>query len=266
MRQRSLASSTKRANVMSHCGLLSSNPSVMNPCRKRSQNTSRTNSASSALSRNRESAQGRGPWAVKAHSSPPGLCSSPIQAAWVRAKEKIEQFLVVSPQLAQDRQWDANLDAGWVWAEVQRACGLYGNDGRFFLTGFSYGGGGVLKFAAQNRERWTALWVVDPNSDDAAIPAANGPRVLLHHGGHFSALNPRASGMRSKHTPPGKLNKPIENWKQNTNPAWVDVAGLQAAGQPWWQMQGADRAVRSFNNLEHAATCIAAYLDPDAYD
>ena len=211
-----------------------------------------------------ESAEGSATkgWKVKLHGSPPGLAFSPVLPAWCPAKERLSQFLVVSPQRAQPGPW-TNQDAGWVWAAVQNAASRHGGGGRLFLTGFSYGAGGVLKFAtAQNGERWSALWLVDPSPSDAPLPATR-TRVLLHHGGYFSADAP------SRDSTTNTRKAPIEDWKRRTNPAWTDVDALRSratSAQPWWSAPAADRAVRAFDNLEHAATCIAAYSDPDAYD
>jgi hypothetical protein len=202
---------------------------------------------------------GASAWRVKMHGSPPGLAASPISHDWAAAKAKIRQFIVVSPQRPRPPDlkpspWQMN-DAQWVWQAVSRASNDFGGNGRFILTGFSYGAGGALKFAAVQQSqqgkpdvsRWSAYWAVDPNPNDAPLPVAD-TRVLLHHGGHFQG---------------------IAAWKAATlNPPWQEVNTLQAAAapQPWWTAANSRRAVRPFNGLEHAPTCTAAYLDPDAYD
>jgi hypothetical protein len=194
---------------------------------------------------------------VKEYCSPPGLAavpSPPAEAA--AAKEKLEKFLVVSLQLPQPGHWNRE-DARWVWEAVSDASRDKGN-GQFFLTGFSWGGGGVLRFAAAQiakraadrvDSQWSALWVVDPNPKEAPKELPDGFPVLLHHGRYFEGIG---------------------GWKKtSTKLPWEDVDALQRAatkGQAWWTMPGARCAVRPFANLGHTDTCTRAYQDPDAYD
>jgi len=79
------------------------------------------------------------------------------------AQEATDHFVIVAPQLP--------LPGGDVWRsnvrEVQQvvdgaALEYRGDPARLYLTGFSYGGNGVLDLAPLMRPVWAALWAVDP--------------------------------------------------------------------------------------------------------
>jgi len=84
----------------------------------------------------------------------------PLRAgSWTEARER---FLVVAPQLpVSGDHWHAHADA--VAALVDAVTREHGGDGaRTHLTGFSFGGNGVLDLALLQPRRWAALWAVDP--------------------------------------------------------------------------------------------------------
>jgi pimeloyl-ACP methyl ester carboxylesterase len=90
-----------------------------------------------------------------------------------------DRFIIAAPQLP---------GAGDIWhryaqevvdtmAEIQRS--RAGDGRRIYLTGFSFGGNGVLDLALAHPDRWTALWPVDPTRVPARDP---GPPVWLSIG------------------------------------------------------------------------------------
>jgi predicted peptidase len=95
-------------------------------------------------------------------------------------------FIVVAPQLAAPGGdvWRAHADAvRRVAQEVQRNHG--GDPERTFLTGFSYGGNGVLDLAADQADVWAALWPVDPTR----VPERDSGRpIWLSFGDHSRGL------------------------------------------------------------------------------
>lgn len=80
-----------------------------------------------------------------------------------RARDLVrDRFVVVAPQLPV---------AGDVWIRYEDSvheiadelCALPEVDGeRRYLAGFSFGGNGVFDIASLHRNRWAALWAVDP--------------------------------------------------------------------------------------------------------
>lgn len=82
---------------------------------------------------------------------------SPSAAAAAR-----ERFLIVAPQLPVGGDlWFQQADE--VVEIVRTTVNEEGGDsGRVCLTGFSFGGNGVLDLAVQHPESWVALWPVDP--------------------------------------------------------------------------------------------------------
>lgn len=72
------------------------------------------------------------------------------------------EFIVVAPQLpAAGDVWRFQADAvARIVKQVQREHG--GDERRTYLTGFSFGGNGVLDLALAQPDAWAALWPVDP--------------------------------------------------------------------------------------------------------
>ena len=72
------------------------------------------------------------------------------------------QFIVVAPQLpsAGDLWHRYADDVAAIVSELRRTHG--GDASRTYLTGFSFGGNGVLDLAARQPRTWAALWPVDP--------------------------------------------------------------------------------------------------------
>ena len=73
-----------------------------------------------------------------------------------------EQFIVVAPQLpSRGDLWHEYADVvERIVLDVREA--HHGDVQRMYLTGFSYGGNGVLDLAVEQRNMWAALWPVDP--------------------------------------------------------------------------------------------------------
>lgn len=84
-----------------------------------------------------------------------------------------EAFVVVAPQLpVAGDLWHAQASA--VEGIVREVQALHGGDPRrTCLTGFSFGGNGVLDLALRQPGLWAALWPVDPTrvpADDPGLP------------------------------------------------------------------------------------------------
>ena len=82
----------------------------------------------------------------------------------------VGEFLVVAPQLpARGDLWARYADA--VHAIVREVHERHGGDpARSYLTGFSFGGNGVLDLGPAQPGFWAALWAVDPTRVPAADP------------------------------------------------------------------------------------------------
>ena len=105
-------------------------------------------------------------------------------------EEATGRFVVVAPQLRERGRSD-------VWASqaetVEAIAGAvtrdFGGDSRrVYLTGFSYGGNGVLSIGARRSDVWAALWPVDPTQP----PAASIERPMWISGGQRSRANKEA--------------------------------------------------------------------------
>jgi acetyl esterase/lipase len=94
-------------------------------------------------------------------------------AATAAAVAPARRFLIVAPQLGScGDTWHRH--ARDVRAILDRVLGEHGGDAdRVYLTGFSFGGNGVLDLALLLRDRLAALWAVDPTrvpSIDTNLP------------------------------------------------------------------------------------------------
>jgi hypothetical protein len=99
------------------------------------------------------------------------------------SSQRASKFLVVAPQLRfpGGDVWHSKADL--VREIVTAVCLRYqGDPCRTYLTGFSFGGNGVLDLALQHRDFWAALWPVDP----ARVPAARSSLPLLLSLGQYS--------------------------------------------------------------------------------
>jgi hypothetical protein len=85
-------------------------------------------------------------------------------------RRAVEEFIVVAPQLPRaGDHWHLHADA--VRAIVDEVRAAHGGDpARTYLTGFSYGGNGVLDLAIAQPGFWAALWPVDPTRVPRADP------------------------------------------------------------------------------------------------
>jgi hypothetical protein len=91
-----------------------------------------------------------------------------------------DDFLIVAPQLP--RQGDRWLEQAAAVVELVRGVwATHGGDpARTYLTGFSYGGNGVLDLGGARPGFWAALWPVDPTrvpptTPDSPVRFAAGP-------------------------------------------------------------------------------------------
>ncbi len=86
----------------------------------------------------------------------------------------VEQFIIVAPQLpTRGDVWHRYAGAvQMILSDVQQQ--HQGNPKRAYLTGFSFGGNGVLDLALLQPDTWAALWAVDPTR----VPAQNPPRPI----------------------------------------------------------------------------------------
>jgi hypothetical protein len=130
--------------------------------------------------------------AVLRRHGPPSMAGPPM----VRGTEPgdgpvphdFARFLVICPQLPRVRQWQ-EADADWVVPiEDELATRHHGDPGRRHLTGFSWGGAGVTRFAGRRdlAGRWLTAWLVDPNPDLSVtpLPPEDIP-AMLHFGTYF---------------------------------------------------------------------------------
>jgi poly(3-hydroxybutyrate) depolymerase len=86
------------------------------------------------------------------------------------ARRALDDFIVVAPQLPRAGDlWHLYADAVRdIVHEVRTAHG--GDPRRTYLSGFSYGGNGVLDLAIAHPDAWAALWPVDPTRVPRADP------------------------------------------------------------------------------------------------
>jgi predicted peptidase len=68
---------------------------------------------------------------------------------------------------------------------------------RLYLTGFSYGGNGVLEIGAQQSGTWAALWPVDPSHPHP--DAGQARRVWLWYGERFEKENDQTRDSLQQH-------------------------------------------------------------------
>jgi hypothetical protein len=108
------------------------------------------------------------------------------------AKIGINDFVVVAPQLA--------APGGDVWSKhkvtvadlARNVAADHGGDlTRMYLTGFSYGGNGVLSLGQDPSGPWAALWAVDP----PAVPAGCPPCPVWLSAGRYA--HPQAAAFTS---------------------------------------------------------------------
>lgn len=186
---------------------------------------------------------------LERHGPPAAVCDKPDAANWpsiAEARRALQPFIVVAPQRDKHGQWRAN-DAEWVVDAVNDVVREHNGDPkRRFLTGFSWGGLGVLRMATGKlRAEWAAFWAVDPTPE--LCPARS--RLLLHHGKHFTSGD-------------------AKSYRNGINPNLGDIFDLkrqaQAEKASWWSLPGSDQAYLELK-LDHVPTCQAAYADPDAY-
>ena len=109
------------------------------------------------------------------------------------------RFIVVAPQLPAPggNVWQAQARAVEAIAEaVAREFG--GDRTRFYLTGFSLGGNGVLSIGSRRSDFWAALWPVDPTQPPP--PAINLPMWVSagerSRGNKAALSNPTGGPMR----------------------------------------------------------------------
>jgi hypothetical protein len=177
--------------------------------------------------------------AVLCRHGPPALAALPPAGepdkGAAEALEALARFLIICPQLPRIRQWQ-EADARWLVPIEDRLVGAHSGDmARHHLTGFSWGGGGVTRFArrADLAGRWRRLWPVDPRPDVEVTPLP--PRSLptmLHFGTYFD-------------------QGAMEDWRRR--------AGFKGNFRV-----GAMRAEKDLA-VGHIETAREAYLDPHAY-
>jgi len=82
----------------------------------------------------------------------------------------VREFIVIAPQLPRPGDiWHLFADAvRQIVMQVQEA--YKGDPDRTYLTGFSFGGNGVLDLPLVQRDFWAALWPVDPTRVPASDP------------------------------------------------------------------------------------------------
>src|SRR5262245_56797716 len=144
---------------------------------------------------------------LKRNYSPPGIAAGVVRPPpkgggtprnWDAARDKVRQFLIVSPQLLREAVWGVDPDhAGFVGGAVNEALDEHNGDRRrIYLTGFSNGGIGALTIPDDLRcgyacNRWAARWAVDPaiSFELGRTPyPAEDCALLLHHGTGISDI------------------------------------------------------------------------------
>jgi poly(3-hydroxybutyrate) depolymerase len=118
------------------------------------------------------------------------------------ASAATEKFVVVAPQLPAPGGdvWKQYADA--VKDIAHSAAGDYhGNPAKTYLTGFSYGGNGVLDIGPRQADIWAALWPVDPTRP----PVESSDQPIWVSAGEYSRANEqifnKVWGVRRKCTP-----------------------------------------------------------------
>jgi predicted peptidase len=148
------------------------------------------------------------------------------------ASEAVEQFLIIAPQLDSPGGDVCLRHAAALMNIVQDATRLYRGDARrAYLTGFSFGGNGVLDVGLMQPNVWAALWAVDPTRVPQQAPA----RPLWVSAGKYA--NPNQPAFRA--------------------------IGLQESSEPA-DRNTADR-VFFFTGTGHSTTARTAYADPGIY-
>lgn len=178
-----------------------------------------------------------GPPALAGHAdhAPSGVDQAASEDDAGQVDHPLASFLVICPQRDRIGQW-LDEDASWIGALEDRIIAEHDGDvRRRHLTGFSWGGAGVTRFAARRdfAGRWRSLWIVDPNPDPAVtpLPPAQCP-AMLHFGTYFDA---------------------------DTMKAWRSEAGFDGTFET--------DAMRAESNLHlgHVETARDAYRDAAAY-
>jgi ketosteroid isomerase-like protein/dienelactone hydrolase len=185
------------------------------------------------------------PDVVENHGPPAAVRDKPDAAHWpsiAQARQALQPFLVVCPQREKYGQWTSR-DGEWVVDAMNEAAREFNGDPkRRFLTGFSWGGLGVLRMATgKQRDEWAAFWAVDPSPERSA---ARG-RFLVHHGTRFTEGD-------------------AKTYRNGINADLKDIFNLKQKAKEWWALPDAHQAFLELK-LEHVPTCQAAYADPDAY-
>jgi hypothetical protein len=152
---------------------------------------------------------------------------SPLRAD---ASALTREFIIVAPQLPTrgDHWYRYAGDVRDIVLQVQAEHG--GDAGRTYLTGFSFGGNGVLDLGQEQADLWAALWPVDPTRVPRVDP---GTPVWL-------------SG--------GALSRRLE-------PGFVDSLGLQRAAAG-----AAGDRVLTDEGADHVGTAALAYADDRIYE
>jgi predicted peptidase len=134
---------------------------------------------------------------VTRHGTPPALCQD---AGWNRP------FVIISPQLPhEDSRWHhkEHIDAVIrIVDDIIQAVG--GDHTKVYATGFSIGGFGAIRIAADGRRRFAALLTVDAYAADPhasvedlarATAHANPPPAPIPVWSHHAVQNPGASAI-----------------------------------------------------------------------
>ncbi len=112
----------------------------------------------------------------------------------------VSEFIVVAPQLPfRGDLWHSYvLEVSAILEGIRKD--HYGDESRFYLTGFSFGGNGVFDLAAQKPDFWAALWAVDPTR----IPRKDPGRPVWLSSGQASRRQERGFVRRLGLKSPGK--------------------------------------------------------------
>jgi hypothetical protein len=157
----------------------------------------------------------------------PRAAPAPVEAV-------LAETLILCPQLPRRRQW-READADAVVAMEDALMAGEAQDLPRHLTGFSWGGAGVTRFAGRRDlgRRWRTLWIVDPSPDPSVTPLPPEPSpALLHWGRYFD---------------------------QALMAAWRERGGFDGTLRP-----GARRAERDTGE-SHVETAREAYRDVEAW-